>query len=96
MWTVGLNKDIAAVEGGKTVIVDARAAEVLSQPNYEDGFLYVMFKLHVDLFMALSGKLFLGLMGMLLIAAIISGIVLYAPFMHKLNFGDVRRNRNVR
>jgi uncharacterized iron-regulated membrane protein len=96
LWTVGLNKDLAAVEGGKTVIVDARTAEVLNQPNYEEGFLYVMFKLHVDLFLGLPGKLFLGLMGMLLIAAIISGVVLYAPFMRKLNFGDVRRNRNAR
>lgn len=96
IWTVGLNKDLGAVEGGKTVIVDARTAQVLNQPNYEEGFLYVMFKLHVDLFLGLPGKLFLGLMGILLIAAIISGIVLYAPFMRKMNFGEVRRNRNTR
>ena len=96
LWIVGLNRDIAAMEGGKTVVVDARTAEVLNQPNYEEGFLWVMFKLHVDLFAGLPGKLFLGLMGILLIVAIVSGVVLYAPFMRKLDFGTVRRDRNTR
>lgn len=96
LWTVGLNSNLAAVEGGKTVIVDARTANVLSQPKYDEGFMYVMFKLHVDLFMGLPGKLFLGLMGILLLISVVSGVVLYAPFMRKLNFGTVRRNRNTR
>lgn len=96
LWIVGLNRDLAAMEGGKTVVVDARTAKVLNQPNYEEGFLWVMFKLHVDLYAGLPGKLFLGLMGILLIIAIVSGVVLYAPFMRKLDFGTVRRDRNTR
>lgn len=96
LWTVGLNSNLAAVEGGTTVIVDARTAKVLSQPKYDEGFLYVMFKLHVDLFAGLPGKLFLGLMGILLLISVVSGVVLYAPFMRKLNFGTVRRGRNTR
>lgn len=96
LWVVGMNRNLGAVEGGKTVVVDARTAKVLSKPNYEEGFLYVMFKLHVDLFMGLPGKLFLGLMGILLIIAVVSGVVLYAPFMRKLDFGTVRRDRNTR
>lgn len=96
LWIVGLNRDLAAAEGGVTVVVDARTAQVLSQPNYEEGFLYVMFRLHVDLFAGLPGKLFLGLMGILLIIAIVSGVVLYAPFMRKLDFGTVRRDRSTR
>ena len=96
LWIIGMNRDIGAMEGGKTVIVDSRTAEVLSKHNYEQGFLYVMLKLHVDLFLGLPGKLFLGLMGVLLIAAIVSGVVLYPPFMRKLEFGVVRRNRSNR
>jgi uncharacterized iron-regulated membrane protein len=55
-----------------------------------------MFKLHVDLFAGLPGKLFLGLMGLLMVVAIVSGVVLYAPFMRKLPFGAVRRERSAR
>lgn len=43
--------------------------------------MWVMFKLHVDLFAGLPGTLFLGFMGLLLLVAIVSGVVLYAPFM---------------
>lgn len=71
--------------------VDARTAQVLAEPRFNEGFMYVMFKLHVDLFADLPGKLFLGLMGLLLVVAIVSGVVLYAPFMRKLDFGTVRR-----
>ena len=96
LWMVSLNDDAAAVEGAKTVAVDARTAKVLAQPVFDEGFMYVLFKLHVDLFAGLAGKLFLGLMGMLLVTAIVSGVVLYAPFMRKLQFGAVRRERSPR
>jgi uncharacterized iron-regulated membrane protein len=96
LWMVSLNDDAAAVEGAKTVAVDARTAKVLAQPVFDEGFMYVLFKLHVDLFAGLAGKLFLGLMGILLVTAILSGVVLYAPFMRKLDFGAVRRDRSPR
>lgn len=58
--------------------------------------MYLMFRLHVDLFADLPGKLFLGGMGLLLVVALVSGVVLYAPFMRKLEFGTVRRQRSRR
>ncbi len=69
---------------------------MLAQPKFDEGFMYVMFKLHVDLFAGLPGKLFLGFMGLLMLVAIVSGVVLYAPFMRKLDFGTVRRERRPR
>jgi uncharacterized iron-regulated membrane protein len=35
-------------------------------------------------------------MGLLMLVAIVSGVVLYAPFMRKLRFGEVRRERSAR
>ena len=35
--------------------------------------MHVMFRLHVDLFAGLPGKLFLGFMGLLLLVAIVTG-----------------------
>lgn len=77
----------------KSVAVDARTAQALPTPQFEGSFIAVMFHLHVDLYAGLWGKLFLGFMGLLLLVAIVSGVVLYAPFMRKLEFGTVRRGR---
>jgi len=56
----------------------------------------VMIGLHVDWFAKLPGQLFLSLMALLFVAAIISGMVLYGPFMKKLPFGTVRQGKSTR
>ena len=96
IWYVSMGDTPLAQENTRTVAVDARTADMLAEPRFDEGFIYVMFKLHVDLFADLPGKLFLGLMGVLLVAAIVSGTVLYAPFMRRLDFGTVRRERSTR
>jgi uncharacterized iron-regulated membrane protein len=92
-WTVSLGEPDNKNENLKFVIVDAHNAKVLGEAKSDEGFMYVMFKLHVDLFAGLPGTLFLGVMGLLLIVSILSGVVLYAPFMRRLDFGDIRKNR---
>ena len=52
-----------------------------------------LLQLHTDMFLGLPGMLFLGLMGLLLAVAVVSGVVLYAPFMRRLPFGTVRADR---
>jgi uncharacterized iron-regulated membrane protein len=79
-----------------SIAVDARTAKVIAVPKVDGTFMSVMFRLHVDLFAGLPGTLFLGFMGLLLVIAIVSGVVLYAPFMRKLDFGTVRRQRTTR
>ena len=92
-WIVRFAKSADADSGFKHVVLDARTAQVLGEPPSEQGFMYVMFKLHVDLFAGLPGMVFLGLMGMLLLIAIISGVVLYTPFMRRLAFGEIRQHK---
>ena len=55
-----------------------------------------LLQLHTDMFLGLPGMLFLGLMGLLLVAALVSGVVLYAPFMRRLPFGTVRASKAAR
>jgi len=93
LWFVTLTPTPDPTDDYRSVVVDARTGEVLAQPRFDQGFMWVMFKLHVDLFAGLPGKLFLGLMGLLLLVAIVSGVVLYGPFMRKLEFGTVRSAR---
>ncbi len=92
-WTISLGTTATSEDDTKFVKLDARTAKVLQEPKFDEGFIHIMFRLHVDLFAGLPGMLFLGLMGVLLVVAIISGVVLYAPFMRKLEFGEIRRDR---
>jgi uncharacterized iron-regulated membrane protein len=55
-----------------------------------------LLQLHTDMFLGLPGMLFLGAMGLLLVVAVVSGVVLYAPFMKRLPFGTVRVKRAAR
>jgi uncharacterized iron-regulated membrane protein len=96
LWFVTLTPTPAPTADFKSIAVDARSAQVVTDIPVNEGFMHVMLKLHVDLFAGLPGKLFLGLMGLLLLLAIVSGVVLYAPFMRKLDFGTVRRERSPR
>ena len=96
VWFVTMTPTPAPTEDFKQVAVDARTGAVLPRPPLDQGFLWVMNKLHVDLFAGMPGKLFLGAMGLLLLLAIVSGVVLYAPFMRKLDFGQVRHERSTR
>lgn len=62
----------------------------------EGGVMHFMLQLHTDMFLGLPGMLFLAVMGVLFVAAIVSGVVLYAPFMRKLGFGTLRTKRSSR
>ena len=69
---------------------DPRSGAVLLPHEDDGGFMDVMLRLHTDLYLDLPGKLFLGFMGLLMAVALVSGVVLYAPFMRRLAFGTVR------
>jgi uncharacterized iron-regulated membrane protein len=96
VWYVTMADTPTSETDIKQVAVDARTGAALAEPKLDEGFMAIMFSLHVDLFAGLPGKLFLGLMGLLMLVAIVSGVVLYAPFMRKLEFGEVRRERSTR
>ncbi|UYO94401.1 PepSY-associated TM helix domain-containing protein [Pollutimonas sp. M17] len=95
-WYVNLADTVAGEGARKTVTVDYYTAQVLDASAQRSGFMAFMLQLHTDMFLGLPGKLFLGLMALLLLIAIVSGVVLYAPFMRRLRFGEVRRDRTSR
>lgn len=79
-----------------TFLLDARTGEAMEVPAANGGFMMVMLRLHVDMYAGLPGKLLLAFMGILFVLAIISGVVLYSPFMRRLEFATVRQNRSTR
>ena len=79
-----------------TFMLDARTGEAVEMPAANGGLMMFFLRMHVDMFAGLPGKLFLASMGILFIVAIISGVVLYAPFMRRLKFAQVRHDRSSR
>ncbi|MGZ0786475.1 PepSY-associated TM helix domain-containing protein [Pseudomonas saponiphila] len=79
-----------------TFMLDARTGEAVAMPSANGGLMMVMLRLHVDLFAGLPGKLLLAFMGLLFVLAIVSGTVLYLPFMRRLKFATVRQDKSRR
>ncbi|WP_129792850.1 PepSY domain-containing protein [Sphingosinicella sp. CPCC 101087] len=80
------------VEEMKVFLFDAYSGAELGNQSLDSGVMMFIYRLHTDLFLGLGMTLFLGVMTLLFAAALISGIVLYGPFMRKLDFGTVRRD----
>lgn len=71
--------------------IDLRTGQVIDlRPEARGKFTTFLRDLHTDLFLGLPGALFLGVMALTLIVAIVSGVVVYAPFMRRLDFGAIR------
>lgn len=94
-WFVSMGKT-PLDEDNKFLMIDSRTAKILDEPKFDEGFMHIMLRLHVDLFAGLPGMLFLGLMGFLMVIAVVSGAVLYAPFMRRIAFGEIRKNRTTK
>lgn len=77
------------------LFLDRSTGQVLG-PAPSGGFMDFVLQLHTDLFFGLPGMLFLGVMGAFFLIALISGVVLYAPFMRRLPFGTLRTERSER
>ncbi|MCQ9156771.1 PepSY-associated TM helix domain-containing protein [Acidomonas methanolica] len=91
---------------GHWIKFDARTVKVLKQSQPPDApkkprtwtgiILGTATRLHMNLFAGLPGALFMGVMGVLFVASLVSGTVLYGRYMKRLPFGTVRRDRAAR
>lgn len=95
-WYVSLGETPNAPESSAFYTFDARTGEFLHEYPLAQGPMYFMYRLHYDMFTGLPGTLFLGVMGLLLVISLVSGVVVYGPFMSRLKFGTVRRDRSTR
>jgi uncharacterized iron-regulated membrane protein len=75
---------------------DSRTGQRLDLPPINSGVMSFILRLHEGLLLDLPGELFLAIMGLCLVASLVSGVVVYAPFMRKLPFGTVRKERSRR
>lgn len=79
-----------------TLLFFDRATGASLGPAPTNAVMDFLLQLHTDLFLGLPGMLLLGAMGLSFIVALVSGTVLYAPFMRRLSFGTLRETRSRR
>lgn len=94
--TTGPRPDAPASEMTLQLFDRMTGATVGQQAEGGGGVMDFILQLHTDMFLGLPGMLFLGAMGLLFVIALVSGAVLYAPFMRKLDFGTLRTRRSAR
>lgn len=92
--TTGPTPD-AAGEDMSLLFLD-RASGASLGPAPTNPLMDFLLQLHTDMFLGLPGMWILGAMGLLFVVALVSGTVLYAPFMRRLAFGTVRAERSPR
>ncbi len=80
----------------ETLQFDTRSGKHLDAPPIDEGVMALLLDLHTSLLLGLPGTLLIGLIGLVFIVALVSGVVVYAPFMRKLPFGTVRRSNSSR
>ncbi|ANK14111.1 PepSY-associated TM helix domain-containing protein [Erythrobacter neustonensis] len=96
LLTVTTGPRADAPEDEMTLLFLDRATGEPLGPAPAGGVMDVILTLHTDMFLGLPGMLFLGAMGVLFVAALVSGVVLYVPFMRRLVFGTLRTGRSHR
>lgn len=90
--TTGPRPDAAADEM-HLASYDRTSGAAVPPADRGEAVMHFLLQLHTDMFLGLPGMLFLGAMGLLFTVAVVSGVVLYAPFMRRLPFGTLRVNR---
>jgi uncharacterized iron-regulated membrane protein len=78
------------------LVIDARTAQILSEPAPNRGVMQFVLKLHSELLSGTAGIVILAVAGVLFVVSLVSGAAIYAPFARKLEFGAVRAERTPR
>ncbi|PZU11836.1 PepSY domain-containing protein [Sphingomonas sp.] len=86
----------ARAEEMKYKLFDARTGAEIQTAPLDEGVMAFLLDLHAHLLLGLPGELFLGAIGIVFLVSVVSGVVVYAPFMRKLRFGTVRKDRSAR
>jgi uncharacterized iron-regulated membrane protein len=82
--------------GLHTLVIDSLSGKIIEDAKPRRGITFYLLKIHTDMFLGLPGGLFLGAMGLILLASLVTGVVLYGPFVRHLDFGEIRASRRSR
>lgn len=80
----------------RSLVFDRHTGKTLDAIKPGKTFLSICLQLHREIFAGVTGELVMAFMGLLFVVALVSGAVVYGPFMRRLDFGTVRSRGNRR
>jgi uncharacterized iron-regulated membrane protein len=80
----------------RQAIFDAHTGKLLEIPRDSFDLTGFLLRLHSEIFLGLPGELTMGVMALTFVLSLISGTLVYGPFMRRLKFGTYRRGGPIR
>ncbi|WP_315830782.1 PepSY-associated TM helix domain-containing protein [Bradyrhizobium prioriisuperbiae] len=94
LWNMEMGTSIDSMKLTSLVTIDARTGKIMRVgQRLRSPVIQFIKDLHTELLLSQPGELFLCAIGLCFLAAIASGVVVYGPFMRRLDFGTVRAAR---
>lgn len=76
----------------RQVIFNAHTGRLLEVPRDHFDLTGFLLRLHSEIFLGLPGELTMGIMALTFVFSLVSGALVYGPFMRRLEFGTYRRD----
>jgi uncharacterized iron-regulated membrane protein len=76
----------------RQMIFDAHSGRLLEIPRDHFDLIDFLLRLHMEIFLGLPGELTMGVMALTFVLSLLSGALVYGPFMRRLEFGTYRRD----
>ncbi len=74
----------------KQAVFDAHTGRLLEIPTDRFNLIGFFLRLHSEMFLGLTGELVMGVMALSFVLSLVSGALVYGPFMRRLSFGTYR------
>lgn len=83
-------------EHARPVFADIATATIVPSPDPANTLTGFLLKLHSEWFLGTTGRLLGALLALLVLIALLSGLVVYAPYVKRIAFGVLRRGKGPR
>ncbi|MBJ9986424.1 PepSY domain-containing protein [Acinetobacter sp. S40] len=93
---VGMAKENEGVNQAHWSYIDIHQAKLIARPEPTDTFTGFLLELHANWFLGPIGELVGALIALLVFLSLISGLVVYAPYVKRFLFGIIRRDKGKR
>ncbi|QLF93696.1 PepSY domain-containing protein [Pseudomonas sp. ABC1] len=93
---LGLLKDGDSFQQARWVYADIAQAKLVEQPAFDETLMGFLLELHAQWFLGTIGELIGALIALLVLLSLVSGVVVYAPYIKKFLFGIIRTSKGKR
>lgn len=84
------------LDDARLILLDRGTGRLMPFSDPETTFTGTLFKLHARWFAGVPGEIFGGVIALLVLIALVTGVLVYTPYVRRLAFGEVRQGRGER